>query len=128
MSEVNPKITDAVSQANVKVLADAPAMAMGHIYQTLAHSTGLMFENAVTAQQQMNMAAQAATVQGAALLLTVPTAADAVATSKINLSDLPSLIAALTAVTNGGGGGGGKTDANTNSSFTSNTTVKVDEP
>ena len=33
---VNSQITDAVTQANVKVLADAPAMAMGAIYQSLA--------------------------------------------------------------------------------------------
>lgn len=98
MSQVNAQITDAVSQANVKVVAEAPAMAMGHIYQTLAHSTGLMFQNAVNAQQQLNMASQAATVQGASLLLTVPTAEDSVAASKLNRSDLAEIIAALQAV------------------------------
>ena len=30
---VNGMITDAVTQANVKVLGDAPAMAMGSLYQ-----------------------------------------------------------------------------------------------
>ena len=49
---VNDQITDAVTQANVKVLAESPAMAMGAIYQTMAHSTGILFENAVSAQQQ----------------------------------------------------------------------------
>ena len=34
---VNGMITDAITQANVKVLGDAPAMAMGAIYQSLAH-------------------------------------------------------------------------------------------
>lgn len=95
---VNGKITDAVTQANVKVLADAPAMAISHLYQTMAHSTGLSFANAVSSQQQVNMASQAATVQGATLLLSVPTAEDAVSASKINQSDLPSVIAALKAV------------------------------
>ncbi|MBZ4415758.1 RebB family R body protein [Myxococcus sp. RHSTA-1-4] len=94
---VNDQITDAVTQANVKVLADAPAMSLGHVYQTMAQSTGLAFQNAVTAQQQLNMAAQAATVQGVSLLYTVDTAADAVATSKIGMSDLPTAIASLTA-------------------------------
>ena len=65
---VNGQITDAVTQANVKVLGDAPAMAMGAIYQTMAHSTGLMFENAVNAQQQLNTLAQAATTLGATTL------------------------------------------------------------
>ena len=51
---VNDQITDAVTQANVKVLAESPAMAMGAIYQTMAHSTGILFENAVSAQQQQN--------------------------------------------------------------------------
>ena len=61
---VNPQITDAVTQANVKVMAEAPTMAMGSIYQTMAHSMGILFENAVAAQQQGNIAAQAATNQG----------------------------------------------------------------
>lgn len=38
---VNDQITDAVTQTNVKVIGEAPAMAMGNIYQTAAHSTGL---------------------------------------------------------------------------------------
>lgn len=61
---VNSQVTDAITQTNVKVLGEAPAMAMGNVYQTMAHSLGLMFENAVNAQQQMNIAAQAATNQG----------------------------------------------------------------
>lgn len=100
MAEVNGMITDAVTQANVKVLADAPAMAMGHLYQTMAHSTGLSFENAVNSQQQLNMASQAATVQGATLLLTVPTAEDAVGSAKINRSDLAEVIASLKSLKN----------------------------
>ncbi len=61
---VNAQITDAVTQTNVKVLAESPAMAMGSIYQTMAHSTGILFENAVSAQQQQNTLTQAATNQG----------------------------------------------------------------
>ena len=33
---VNDQITDSVTQANVKVLSDAPAMAMGNLYQATA--------------------------------------------------------------------------------------------
>lgn len=56
---VNSQITDAVTQANVKVLADAPAMAMGSIYQTLTHSLGIAMENAAANQQAANQVAQA---------------------------------------------------------------------
>ena len=47
---VNGQVTDSVTQANVKVLGDAPAVAMGTSYQTLGHSTGLAMQNAVAAQ------------------------------------------------------------------------------
>ncbi len=50
---VNGQITDAVTQTNVKVVAEAPAMAMGAIYQSLAHSTGILYENATSSQQQI---------------------------------------------------------------------------
>lgn len=67
-SLVNGQITDAVTQANVKVLGDAPAMALGTVYQVLAQATGLSMQNAVNAQQQMNVVNQAVTTQGVALL------------------------------------------------------------
>jgi len=57
-------VTEAVTQTNVKVVAEAPAMAMGTLYQTMAHSTGLMFENSVSAQNQQNIMSQGATTQG----------------------------------------------------------------
>lgn len=60
---VNPQITDAVTQSNVKVVAEAPAMAMGSVYQTLAHAIGLSMENAVVQQQQANVLSQAVTTQ-----------------------------------------------------------------
>lgn len=80
---VNSQITDSVTQSNVKVLADAPAMAMGSLYQTMAHSLGILMENAVAAQQNMNVIAQAATTQGVNMIYSVDTAAASAATSKI---------------------------------------------
>ncbi|WP_434421481.1 RebB family R body protein [Nannocystis pusilla] len=80
---VNPQITDAVTQSNAKVLGDAPAMAMASLYQTMAHATGLMLQNAVAAQQQLSVVAQAATTQGVSLLYTVDAAATGVATGKV---------------------------------------------
>ena len=74
---VSPQITDAVTQSNVKVLAESPAMAMGTIYQALAHSTGMMFENSVNTQQQQNMLQQSATAQGVIQMYSVDTLSDA---------------------------------------------------
>ncbi len=101
---VNPQITDSITQVNVKNLGDAPSMAMGHIYQTMAHSTGIMFENAVNAQHQLNLASQAATVTGVSELFTIPTAEQAVAASKLNMSDIAQFIGALLAVLKAVGG------------------------
>ena len=81
--EVSPKITDAVTQSNVKVVAEAPAMAMGSIYQTAAHSTGLMFENAVSSQGLTNILAQTATTQGVMQIYSMDTVADAIAIAKM---------------------------------------------
>ena len=74
--KVNDQITDAVTQTNVKVMAEAPAMAMGSIYQSMAHSTGIMFQNSVNAQQQANVIAQAATTQGVLQIYSMGAAAN----------------------------------------------------
>jgi hypothetical protein len=96
-------ITDSVTQANVKVLGDAPAMAMGAIYQSLAHSTGILYENASSSQQQLAIAGQAATNQGVIQIYSVDTMAGAVSTAKVAQSDVPdtllSLLTALRATT-----------------------------
>jgi len=92
---VNGQITDSVTQANVKVVADAPAMAMGAIYQSLAHSTGILYENAASAQQQLAIAAQAATNQGVIQIYSVDTMAGAVAAAKLAQSDVPDSILTL---------------------------------
>ncbi len=82
-TKVNEQITDAVTQSNVKVVGEAPAMAMGSIYQAAAHSTGILFQNAVNAQNQQNILAQAATNQGIMQIYNLDTASDAIAVSKI---------------------------------------------
>lgn len=58
-TSVNSQITDAVTQANVKVLADAPAMALGSLYQTLAQASGMAVQNATANQQAANQVSQA---------------------------------------------------------------------
>jgi outer membrane protein OmpA-like peptidoglycan-associated protein len=61
---VNSQITDAITQTNVKVLGEAPAMAMGSLYQTIGNSVAMAAANAVYAQQQANVTYQAATTLG----------------------------------------------------------------
>lgn len=96
---VNPQITDAVTQSNLSTLGDGPAMAMGSVYQSLAHSLGILFENAVAAQQQQAVLAQAATNVGVMQLYS----AASEAAGKIGQSDVPdnmlSLLTALRAST-----------------------------
>lgn len=66
---VNDQITDSVTQANTKVLGDAPAMAMGQLYQATAQALANAAQNATTAQQQAAITAQAATTLGVTTLL-----------------------------------------------------------
>ena len=83
MSTVSSQITDAVTQSNVKVVAESPAMALSSVYQTAAHSTGLMFENAVNAQNQQNILSQTATTQGVMQIYSLDTIADAIAIARM---------------------------------------------
>ncbi|MCJ2185355.1 RebB family R body protein [Novosphingobium beihaiensis] len=66
---VNSQITDAVTQTNVEVLGDAPAQALGTLYQTMAHSLSLAAQNAVSAQQAMNELSMATTTACVSALL-----------------------------------------------------------
>jgi hypothetical protein len=58
---VNSQITDAITQANVKVLGDAPAIAVSMLYQATAQALANAAHNATSAQQQANILAQAVT-------------------------------------------------------------------
>ena len=95
---VNNQITDAVTQVNVKVLAESPAMAMGSLYQTMAHSTGILFQNAVSAQQQQNTLTQAATNQGVMQIYSMGTMADAAATEKVSQAGVADNLTSLLTV------------------------------
>lgn len=72
---VNSQITDAVTQTNVKVVAQAPATAIAQIYQSIAHATGLMAENAVNAQQQQSIINSSVATQAAITLFSQASAA-----------------------------------------------------
>lgn len=64
----NHKISDAVGLTNTLLVGSAPGVAMANLYQTLGFATSLAAANAVLAQQQANMAHQAATTEGVRLL------------------------------------------------------------
>lgn len=86
---VNNQITDAVTQSNVKVLGDAPAMAMGNFYQATAQALSNAAHNSTTAQQQTSVTAQAATTMGVATLYSLDTASTGMATKAILASAPP---------------------------------------
>ena len=66
---VNSQITDAVTQANVKVLGEAPAEALGMVFQSMSNSVGLSLENATQTQGGMQQVANACTSSVVALVL-----------------------------------------------------------
>jgi hypothetical protein len=82
-TSVNSQITDSVTQANTKVLGDAPAVAMGNLYQATAQALANAAHNATSAQQNAVITAQAATTQGVSTLYSIDTASTGVATQKI---------------------------------------------
>lgn len=96
---VNGQITDSITQANVKVLGDAPAQALGTVYQTMAQAIGLSMQNAVANQQNGSTIDTGVTTQGVNLLYSMPVAAGARGTNEIFSGNaLAELIAQLKAV------------------------------
>jgi hypothetical protein len=53
-TEVNGQITDSITQTNIEVLGNAPATALGSLYQTTGNAIGLTIQNAVSNQQNAN--------------------------------------------------------------------------
>jgi len=80
---VNDQITDSVTQANVKVLGDAPALSMGNLFQATSQALGNAAHNATAAQQQTAVTAQAATTMGVTTLYSIDTASTSMATKSI---------------------------------------------
>jgi len=66
---VNAQITDAVTQANVKVLGEAPAQSMALVYQTMAHSISLAMENAQQAQGGLQQIGNAVTSSAITMIM-----------------------------------------------------------
>jgi Killing trait len=68
---VNPQVTDAITETNVTVVGEAPAMGLGSLYQTLSNSVSMAAANAVFSQQQANVEYQAASTHGVSHLLSL---------------------------------------------------------
>ena len=80
---VNDQITDSVSQANLKVLGDAPAVALGNLFVATSQALANAAHNATSAQQQNGVTMQAATTQGISTLYSLDTASTGVATAQV---------------------------------------------
>ena len=68
---VNSQISDAVTQTNVKVVAEAPAQAMAALYQVVSHSAGLSLQNAIHSQQALNQISSAVISKAVTMILSV---------------------------------------------------------
>ena len=82
-TSVNDQITDSITQANVKVLGDSPAVAMGNLYQATGQALANAAHSATSHMAQTWVAAQAATTQAVSTLLTIDTASTGQATKQI---------------------------------------------
>lgn len=83
---VNSQITDAVTQANVKVLGEAPAMAMGNLFVATSQALSNAAHNATNNQQQSYVTMQASTTQSVATLYALDTASTGAATCSTYLT------------------------------------------
>lgn len=82
-TSVNNQITDSITQGNVEMIGNAPAVALNNLTIATSQALANAAHNAAAAQQQMNAAWQAATVQAVSTLLNINTAAAEKATDHI---------------------------------------------
>jgi hypothetical protein len=80
---MNGQITDGVTQANAKLLGEAPAFALASDYQSMAHAAGLSMQNAVAAQRNATTIGGTVTTQAVNLIFGVPIAAGARGTNEL---------------------------------------------
>ncbi|KML49394.1 thioredoxin reductase [Burkholderia cepacia] len=95
---VNAAITDAVTQTNVKVVGEAPAMATGSLYQAQSHSLSVLFENAVQQQSQSAVQLPTSTNVGTMQLYTLGPASAGAAATEIGSSGVLSVLADVLAL------------------------------
>lgn len=80
---VNSQITDSITQANTKVLGDAPAIALGNLFIATSQALSNAAHNATNNQQQSYVTMQAATTQSVATMLSLDTASAGIATDRV---------------------------------------------
>lgn len=67
--EVNGAVADSDATANAKVVAEAPAVAMGSLYQTIENSTDMASTSAGQVQQQVDTENQSSGTLGVTKLI-----------------------------------------------------------
>lgn len=80
---VNDQIADSVSQANLKVLGDAPALSMGELFVVTSQALSNAAHNATLNQQQSGLTSQAACTMGLSTLYSLDTASAGLGTQAI---------------------------------------------
>lgn len=66
---VNAQVVDAVTTTNVKVLGEAPSVAVDTVLSVLGQTVSLSMQNAMTTQQGMQNIATSITTVGAKLIM-----------------------------------------------------------
>jgi hypothetical protein len=84
---VGSEITDSVTQANTKVLGDAPVIAMGNLFQATTQALANAAHDAAKGQPQSHVTAQAATSVDEATPCSLDTASTGVPAEDILNSD-----------------------------------------
>ncbi len=82
-SYINSQVTDAISQTSLKVLGEAPAEAVGILYQQMAHSVGLALQNVIAQQQHSYSIHNAITLAASRQLITTDPVAAAKASQAL---------------------------------------------
>jgi hypothetical protein len=98
---VDAQSTDAVVQSGETMIAEAPAVAMGSIFQAMAQSVSIQVENAVNVEQQQVSQSDMAATQGVTQIYSVDSTATAATVEELVQSgvtpDLTSLVPVLEA-------------------------------
>jgi hypothetical protein len=79
-------ITDSITQANTKVLGDAPAVATGNLFIATSQALSNAAHNATGNQQNSYVTMLAATSQGVSTMLAMDTGSAGTSTSAIDLA------------------------------------------
>jgi len=80
---VNNQITDSITQANLEVVGDAPAMGLGNLFVATSQALSNAAHNATFFQQQAVTTSQTVNVQGVSTLYSIDTASTGVDTGAI---------------------------------------------